>query len=361
MHLQNTRFGGRKADRVGPSQHWAASACQNIQLLQGSHSAHLSTLGGCIYPKSNNGEGSALTQPTSIKSLFVQVSVAAFCLSGARVRTGSHVEHVEAFKGMSAYSVLNSCRKGHMKTIYSCRYCTATNCDEWWLRMQMDKATISWYYILELNHFYSLISFPSLLFLKILQSPKQAALAPSFRCWNWFSHQGAESRNSPAPRMQSLLCDKICTLTQNLWYPALPKRRWAFFLDRLWWPREEIMRPDIFKICLCCNWQSDFNRRLLKAAHQCIRRTAALILNSYPTTFPQKSIKPGNEAKLFGSTQTQKKEYVCMFCQSCPFYQESRDIWHFLEAPAQEGIKHFLFSIKRNLPSFVVLEEKKKK
>lgn len=144
MHLQNTKFGGRKAVCVCPSQYWAISVCQNTQLLQGIHSARHSSstpLGWCIYPKSTNGEGSTLTQPTGIKSLFV--TVAAFCLSTARVYTSSHMKHVEAFKGISAYSVFNSSRKGQMKTIYSSRYCTATNCDEWWLRMQMDKATIS--------------------------------------------------------------------------------------------------------------------------------------------------------------------------------------------------------------------------
>lgn len=177
-----------------------------------------------------------------------------------------------------------------MKTIYSCRYCAVTNCDEWWLRMQMDKTTISWYYMLVLNHFYSLISFPSLFFLKSLLSPNELFLLPPIDTETVFLTRVQNFKN-PQPPDWRLLSGKMCTSTQNWWHSTLPKWRWAFFLGQLWWPRKEIMRPDIFKICLFCNWQADFNRRLLKAAHQCIRRTAVLILNSYPTTFLQKSIK----------------------------------------------------------------------
>lgn len=106
---------------------------------------------------------------------------------------------MEAFKGISAYSGLNRCRKGQMKTIYSCRYCAVTNCDEWRLRMQMDKTTISWYYVLVLNHFYSLISFPSLLFLKSLLSPNKLFLLPQIDAETGFLTRVQNFKNPHPP------------------------------------------------------------------------------------------------------------------------------------------------------------------
>lgn len=37
-----------------------------------------------------------------------------------------------------------------------------------------------------------------------------------------------------------------------------------------------------------------------------------------------------------------------MVCQSYPFYHESHDTCHLLEALAQEGIKQFSFFIKKS-------------